>query len=79
MFAENPLQMARNPDSGAGADLASYLHISITPFRMSLLSCSRQRKEPLHALQGEISAFFSVLSASHGLAFASRDIFLSPG
>jgi hypothetical protein len=79
MLAKTPLQVARNPDPGAGADLASYLNISIAPFGMSLLSCSRQRKEPLHALQGEISAFFSVLSASHGLAFASRDIFLSPG
>jgi hypothetical protein len=78
VFAKKPLQMARNPDSGAGADLAGYLHISIAPFRMSLLRCSRQRKEPLHALQSEISALFSVLSASHGLGFASRDIFLSP-
>ncbi len=71
--------MAGHPDSGTGADLAGYLHISVAPLRSQLFRCSRQRKEPLHTLQGEISGLLCVLSASHGLAFASRDIFLSPG
>jgi hypothetical protein len=63
--AKEPLQKARHSDSGAGADATGYLHISVASFWMVNVRFGCQHKEPIHALQGEVSRLVVVLSASH--------------
>ena len=67
MSAKEPFQRAGHSDSGAGANLPGDLHISVAPLRVGRVRCCRQRKEPIHALQRQISGFVAVFSPSHGL------------
>ena len=68
MPAKEPFQRAGHSDSGTGANLPGDLHVSVAPLRVGRVRCACQRKEPLHALQGQISGFVAVLSPSHGFS-----------
>lgn len=64
--AKEPLELTGHSDSGAGADTAGDLYISLAPLWMILMHHSRQIKEPLHALECQIPDLVAVLSPSHG-------------
>jgi hypothetical protein len=53
----------------SGADLSRYLDIAIAPLRVQLMFRSCKRKEPLHALSGQVSGLMGILPASHVLSF----------
>jgi len=72
--AKEPFQRAGHSYSGTGANLPGNLHISVAPLRVGRVRYRCQRKEPLHALQGQISGFVAVLSPSHGLFLGEKGI-----
>jgi hypothetical protein len=63
--AKAPLQMERDPDPVAGADLACYLHISVAPSRMQLMLLGGKKKEPFHPLSCQVPDLPCVFSVSH--------------
>lgn len=74
MSAVKTLQEAGHSDPGAGADSSGDLHISPAPLGMNPVRLFRQNKEPLHALEGQISGLMVVLSPSHGQTCLDRAI-----
>lgn len=66
--------MTGHPDPGTGADPPGDLYISFASIGMNTVRLFRQDKEPLHALEGQISGSMVILSPSHSLSKRERDI-----
>jgi hypothetical protein len=72
--AKAPLQMERDPDPVAGADLARYPHISVAPFRMQLMLLGGQKKEPFHPLSCQVPDLLGIFPVSHSQPLFSSGI-----